>query len=197
MIQLNVYDITNGNCLDNMSENNIICNIKEMSFSEVESFLKSKCMKSKNVMFLKFQEYQFLDELFLLDKQRSEFENFVFNLIESRESRFVYFLFKIKSTDMEKLIHNGFYEWIDYWMLFIKFTHINFVFEIDDNGFEELLPLSYRIVKKIENPRLTLFLNLKNDLQNIPEDINVFTLMISSGAATAQNKYPYAEYCVE
>ena len=114
MIQLNVYDITNGNCLDNMSENNIICNIKEMSFSEVESFLKSKCMKSKNVMFLKFQEYQFLDELFLLDKQRSEFENFVFNLIESRESRFVYFLFKIKSTDMEKLIHNGFYEWIDY-----------------------------------------------------------------------------------
>ncbi len=164
----------------------------QMSFDEIEKFIMSKKNRNKETLFIQFNEYVFLDELFLDDVSRSAFENFVFNFIEKREVRFIYFSFKIKENDFDKLIHNGFYEWLEYWMLFVKFTHINFTFEMIDDSFNELLPITYQIVKRLENPRATISMNIKTQNINIPEDINLFTIMINDSKKEIADNYPYA-----
>jgi hypothetical protein len=168
----------------------------QMSFVEVEKFITSKKNKSKESLFLKFNDYIYLDELFLDESVRPEFENFVFNLIESRDRRFIYFSFRIKETNLETLIHNGFYEWLEYWMLFVKFTHINFTFEMVDNSFNELLPLTYQIVKRLENPRATIFVNISSENLNVPEDVNLFTIVVNGDANEIVERYPYAIFAI-
>lgn len=197
MTQLTLHNVHQGNPSTFISGNDVFLNFFKMSFVDIEKFLNSKSMRNKGTIFLKFSDNIYIDELFLNDKIRTEFENFVFNLIEKRESRFIFFSFKIKEKDMDILIHNGFYEWLDYWMLFVKFTHINFTFEMNDDDFDDLMPMTYQIVKKIENPRATIFINTNSKKLNIPEDVNAFTIIASGEQKEILKKYPYASFCIQ
>lgn len=194
--QLIPHCVCKSNVNNHFNGNNVFYMFSQMSFVEVEEFVTSKKNKSKESLFLKFNDYVYLDELFLDESLRPEFENFVFNLIEGREKRFIYLSFQIKETNFEKLIHNGFYEWLEYWMLFVKFTHINFTFEMVDNSFSELLPLTYQIVKRLENPRATIFMNTQSKTLCIPEDVNLFTIVVNGDADEIVKKYPYAIFSI-
>lgn len=196
MTQLIPHCVCKSNVNNPFNGNNVFYMFSQMSFVEVEKFIMSKKNKSKESLVLKFNDCIYLDELFLNESLRPEFENFVFNLIEGRERRFIYFSFQIKEKSLEALIHNGFYEWLEYWMLFVKFTHINFTFEMVDESFNELLPLTYKIVKRLENPRATIFINITSKTLTMPEDVNLFTLIVNGDIDKINQQYPYAIFTI-
>ena len=196
MTQLIPHCVCKSNVNNPFNGNNVFYMFSQMSFVEVEKFIMSKKNKSKESLVLKFNDCIYLDELFLDEALRPEFENFVFTLIEGRERRFIYFSFQIKETNLETLIHNGFYEWLEYWMLFVKFTHINFTFEMVDESFNELLPLTYKIVKRLENPRATIFINITSKTLTMPEDVNLFTLIVDGDIDKVAQQYPYAIFTI-
>lgn len=164
-----------------VQENNVFLSFASLSIDDIEKFLLTKPLLNKDSVTIKLLDYQYIDEVFLDDTKRTILENFIFNLIEKcgRAHRFVYFVFSIKEQDLETLIHNGFYEWLEYWMLFFKFTHMNIVLEISDST--NPFSIDYVLAKRIGNPRLSLFINSDSwhkKYTTFPEDIGAFTSII-------------------
>ena len=192
MPRLKEYFITDPN--QHIQENNLFINISHMTFSDIETMLSKKHMINREVIVVRLMDHLYIDELFLDDEARTMFENMMFNFIEkySRFNRFLYFSFKIRNNDIDTLIHNGFCEWIDFWMLCFKFTHMNWILEVDDESTH--MPLPYVLCKRIDNPRLSLFVNSNNWeilSQKMPEDIGVFTT-ISKHENMINNGLQYA-----
>ena len=192
MPRLKEYFITNPN--QQIQENNLLINISNMTFLDIESLLSKKYMLNREIVVIKLLDYPYIDELFLDDSARPIFENMMFNLIEKygRYNRFVYFSFKVHENNIDTLIHNGFCEWIEFWMLCFKFTHMNWVLEVNDESIH--MPIEYVLCKRIDNPRLSLFVNSNNWemlSQKMPEDIGVFTT-ISKHENMINNGLQYA-----
>lgn len=192
MPQLKEYTVNNPN--QPIQTNHALLNISNMSYSDIDSFLSKKYLLNKEIVLIRFLDDIYLDMIFMDDNKRINFEELIFKLIENygRINRFVYFSFKIKNSELDNLIHTGFYEWLEYWMLFFKFTHINFLFEIDDSSGH--MPIEYIVCKRIDNPRLSLFVNCNNwdsIVKTLPEDIGVFTT-VAKDECMKNKGLPYA-----
>lgn len=166
-----------------IQENNVFLNFSSMTLDDVEKFLSTKHLLNKDSIVIKLLDYQYIDEIFLDDEKRTLLENFIFNLLEKyrRSHRFIYFVFLIKEQNIDVLIHNGFYEWLEYWMLFFKFSHMNIVLEISDSAAP--FSMDYILAKRIGNPRLSLFINIDSwykKYTTFPEDIGAFTSIIKN-----------------
>ena len=165
----------------------ILVNLSDITFDKTTRFLTKKHMLQRENIVLKFSQYENLDELFENDTTRTEFEEFVFSLLESK--------------DNDKLIHNGFYEWIEYWLLFFKFTHVNFLFELSEKDFSiDKCPIEYDIAKRMDNPRLSLSLNLNSQLSDnvfIPEDMTAYIVMFYETEFVDKQNFPYAQFYVQ
>ncbi len=171
----------------------LLLNISALSFMDLEQLLNKHSMLNCNKIAIRLMENIYLDELFENDNLRTEFENFLFTLIENshKSSRFIYIVFKIHEQDLYNLVHNGFYEWLEYWMLFFKFTKINFLIEMEEQSLTKNMPIEYVIAKRLDNPRTSLFVNSYNvDFNIIPEDLNTFVLMTKD--EKMKNNFPYA-----
>ena len=181
----------------------ILVNLSDITFDKTTRFLTKKHMLQRENIVLKFSQYENLDELFENDTTRTEFEEFVFSLLESKitSNRYIYLSFKIKCKDNDKLIHNGFYEWIEYWLLFFKFTHVNFLFELSEKDFSlNKCPIEYDIAKRMDNPRLSLSLNLNSQLSDnifIPEDMTAYIVMFYETEFVDKQNFPYAQFYVQ
>ncbi len=192
MPRLNECFLTHPN--QQIQGNHVFIHFSNMTFFDVESFLSKKHMLNKEIVIIHFSENKYLDDLFLDDNLRPQFENMVFNLLEKfrKYNRFLYFAFEIKNQNLNELIHNGFYEWLEYWMLFFKFTHANFILEVNEQV--EHMPIEYILCKRIDNPRLSLFINISSwdkISKKLPEDIGVFT-MIAKQEQMINNGLQYA-----
>lgn len=167
-----------------LSGKELLLNIDNLTFDDTFQFLYRKDMLNKNILAIRFLQHPFLDELFEDDDVRPVFESFLFDVLErGQQNRFMHFVFKLKNNDLETLIHNGFYEWIEYWMLFFRFSKVNFIFELDDDTLNTSRPMGYQIAKRINNPRISLFVNTdnwNNYRRLIPEDLNAFVSTIKN-----------------
>lgn len=178
----------------------VLVHFSNMSFGDVGQVLMQKHMTQRDDVFVKFEQYLYLDELFLNDNKRTEFEEMLFSILEDPRptQRFLYFVFKIKSSNMNELIHNGFYEWIEYWMLFFRLTKLNLLFEVDSNSFaSNKCPLVYEFVKRIDNPRLSISMNNSQAIskENVfPEDINAYVILFDQNDVTEAKQFPYARF---
>ena len=192
MPQLKEYTINNPNQL--IQSNHVLLNISNMSCTDIDSFLAQKTLLNKEIVIVRFIDDICLYKLFMNDEKRIMFEELLFNLIEKygNLNRFIYFSFKISNSNLDDLIHTGFYEWLEYWMLFFKFTHINFLFEINDHSGH--MPIEYVVCKRIDNPRLSIFVNCdnwKSIAKTLPEDLGVFTT-VAKHEYMKNNGLPYA-----
>jgi hypothetical protein len=174
-------------------EQSMFLNFSKISFSDVYNLLSKPYMLNSNIIVCNFTEYQYLDTLFEDNIARTEFEEFLFQIIETldKQTPYIYFNFKIKEKDLNKLIHNGFYEWLEYWLLFFKFTRLNWLIEMEDCSTFTVLPIEYIFVKRLDNPRISLFLNFEcsQKYKELPEDINLFTILTKNNSV---NMFPYA-----
>lgn len=181
---------------------NVLVHFSNMSFGDVSQVLLQKHMLQRENIFVKFEQHLYLDELFLNDNLRTDFEEMMFSILEYEKPshRFLYFIFKIKSSDIDELIHNGFYEWIEFWMLFFRLTKLNLLFETDSGSFiSNKCPLIYEFVKKIDNPRLSISINnlSKVSKENVfPEDINAYVILFNNNSITEAEQFPYARFYI-
>lgn len=180
----------------------LFLNVSNLSFQELRLVLNKHSMMNAQCIVLRFKEHEYLDVLFEDDKVRTEFEDFLFNLIENshKSKRFIYVVFKIQENNLDTLIHNGFYEWLDYWMLFFKFTKLNFLIEMDEDSLKHSMPIEYVITKRIDNPRTSLFINVSDIspfVTIMPEDITSFVLMVKDDNLKSTNKFPYANMWIK
>ena len=191
---LSLYAVNKDNLYPTGTD--LLLDISDLSFKEVYTLLDKKNMLNRKTLALRFKEYQYLDEVFKDDKIRTDLEECLFSLIENqhKSQRFLYFVFKIKTQSLEELIHNGFYEWLEYWMLFFKFTHINFVIEMNEDSIATTLPIEYVITKRIDNPRISIFINAdKWPLKDVlPEDISSFVTIVKNEKMKKDKNLPYA-----
>lgn len=179
-----------------INEDNLFLNLDLSSFTEARDFLLTKSMMKKKTIVFTFKKFPYINDVFDDDKIKKEFESFVFDLLEHRNSsRFVYITFKLKEQSMDEVIHSGLYEWLEFWMLFFKFTHVNIILELEDENLKVNSPISYQIAKRLGNPRLSLFINSNEWNQyktSLPEDLNTFVILVKDESMINSDDLQYA-----
>ena len=90
MIQLEQAYVDNNSKNHIVNSANILTHFSNMSFNEIATLLSSKNMMNRNTIAIKFEQYKYLDELFLNDDARTDFEELVFSLIENKNCTYRY-----------------------------------------------------------------------------------------------------------
>lgn len=182
-------------------ESNLMINAINLKLNNAYDFLNQQFLVNKHNLVVRFNDYLYLDEIYNDLEIRTHIETLFFKFIENhrQDKRFIFFCFKIKSKDIDALIHNGFDEWLFYLLTFFKYTRLNIVIEMDQSSFSEShVPIEYLIVKRYDNPRIGLFINDNgvsgNSKKIIPEDISAFTTIVDDRDLCKEGKYPYAMF---
>jgi hypothetical protein len=156
--------------------------------------LKKDFISTENVI-IEHENFLYIDEVVNHNDKCEQLENFIFDILENqvKKNGFLYIVFKINSQSLQQLIDDGVCEWLEYMMLYFKFTRLNILMKVDDEDIIDSLPIAYQIVKKINNPRLSLLCDISNEnLVKLPEDFNTVTKMI--GNKVADNKFVYSNF---
>jgi hypothetical protein len=156
--------------------------------------LKKDFLYTENVI-IEHKDFLYIDDVIMNNTKCEELENFIFDILENqvKKNGFLYFVLRFKSNELQDLIDNGVCEWLEYMMLYFKFTRLNIIVKICDNDIHDVLPVAYQIVKRINNPRLSLMCDIsKENITKLPEDINTVTKMI--GNNVSENKFVYSDF---
>lgn len=156
--------------------------------------LKKDFLSTENVV-IEHADFLYIDDIVTNNKKCEQFEDFIFDILENKVKKngFLYFVLRFKSQTLQQLIDDGTCEWIEYMMLYFKFTRLNIIIKIDDDDINDVLPVAYQMIKKINNPRLSLMCDVSEEnLVKLPEDINTVTKMI--GDSVPEEKFVYSDF---
>lgn len=144
--------------------------------------LKKDFLSTDNVV-IEHEDFLYIDDVVKNNVQCEQLENFIFDLLENqvKKNGFLYIVFKLNPQPLQQLIDDGVCEWIEYMMLYFKFTRLNILIKINDDDVDNVLPVAYQVVKRVNNPRLSLLCDIStSSLVKLPEDVNTVTKMIGN-----------------
>ena len=144
--------------------------------------LKKDFLSTDNVV-IEHEDFLYIDDVVKNNVQCEQLENFIFDLLENqvKKNGFLYIVFKLNPQPLQQLIDDGVCEWLEYMMLYFKFTRLNILIKINDDDIDNVLPVAYQVVKRVNNPRLSLLCDIStSSLVKLPEDINTVTKMIGN-----------------
>lgn len=144
--------------------------------------LKKDFLSTDNVV-IEHEDFLYIDDVVKNNVQCEQLENFIFDLLENqvKKNGFLYIVFKLNPQSLQQLIDDGVCEWLEYMMLYFKFTRLNILIKINDDDIDNVLPVAYQVVKRVNNPRLSLLCDIStSSLVKLPEDINTVTKMIGN-----------------
>ena len=143
---------------------------------------KKDFLSTDNVV-IEHEDFLYIDDVVKNNVQCEQLENFIFDLLENqvKKNGFLYIVFKLNPQPLQQLIDDGVCEWLEYMMLYFKFTRLNILIKINDDDIDNVLPVAYQVVKRVNNPRLSLLCDIStSSLVKLPEDINTVTKMIGN-----------------
>jgi hypothetical protein len=168
--------------------------IKNATLKQLYSRMLKKDFAFVENFIFEHEDFLNIDEVVVDNSKCTELEQFIFDVLENRVKKtgFMYFCFKLKCQDMQQLIDDGVCEWFEYMMMFLKFSRLNMTIKIQDDDIH-VLPIAYQLVKKINNPRLSLYCDISQEkLALLPEDVNTVTKMIGKEVPT--EKFVYSDF---
>lgn len=167
--------------------------MKHADLKTLYSLMNKNFFKFTDNIVIENGDFLYIDDVVNDHHKCTVLENFIFDILENqiKPNGYLYFCFAIKNKNMQALIDEGVCEWLEYMMLYFKFTRLNIVLKIQDEDVSDGLPIAYQMVKKINNPRLSLFCDISRDKSNnLPEDIDTVTKMI--GVNVPAEKFVYS-----
>ena len=172
MVFLKKVNISKNNIFSSSFINsNVALMNSDCSFMDLDKLFNSKSFTMIDVAAIYNNSIQYLDEMFLDDVVRSEFEEMLFRLLERDVKRTKYFfVFKISNNhSIRELKDLGFIEWLYYTLLFCRASKVNFSIIYEGAN---LSPIAYQVTKELNNPRLGLGYS-SNVSDGEPEDVPI------------------------
>ena len=169
--------------------------IEDATLGQLYSRMLKKDFGSSETVILEHKNYLYIDDIVKNNSKCEEFEKFVFDVLENqlKKTGFLYLSFKLHTTTLQELIDTGVCEWFEYMMMFLKFSRLNILLQIEDCDINDFLPIAYQVVKKINNPRLSLYCNISGEQElKLPEDVNTVTKVVGDNMST--EKFVYSEF---
>jgi hypothetical protein len=192
MVCLKTFDFLKSIPRPNIASTAHVAINTDYSFTDIEALIKDRAFHNVSTISLFNNKHQYIDEMFLDDNARSDFEEMIFRILEQRLTKHtkLFIIFKISDNfTLRELKDNGFIEWLYYFLLFCRGTQINFSLIVEKSNCID--GNAYKVVKELNNPRLGIAYNIKKIVSN-PEDIYTITNLLISDMDT--EKYPYTEY---
>lgn len=168
------------------NDENAVFDVETQKIENLVTALEHKKSFKRNMIFLVLREFLYLDEVYKSTHKRKALDCFWIDWMQSNATKksFTYYIFKIRSKNIEELFDKGFMEWLEYTLLIFKGTRSNMVLMIDSESVsKDANPMPCQIARHFMDRRLSIAINsdvLINKKMRLPEDAGLYTIMVFS-----------------